>query len=99
MELFKQHKDNIDLVILDMVMPQMGGKEAFAEIRALKPSQKVIVMSGFSKEEDLQELMMAGVVAFMSKPFQVKEIVTRVKKALQDVPSNGSAQEIHPDPV
>ena len=35
----------------------------------------------------------------MSKPFQVKEIVTRVKKALQDVPSNGSAQEIHPDPV
>ncbi|MEL6821508.1 MAG: response regulator, partial [Calditrichota bacterium] len=35
-ELFKQHKDNIDLVILDMVMPQMGGKEAFAEIRALK---------------------------------------------------------------
>jgi len=98
-ELFKQHQDEIDLVILDMVMPHMGGKEAFNEIRALNPSQKVIMMSGFSKEEDLQELMMAGVVAFMSKPFQVKEIVTRVKKALQDVPSNGSAQEIHQDPA
>ena len=81
-EIFKQHPDEIALVILDMIMPVMDGRRTFSEIRRIKPSQKIIIISGYAHQEDLQDVLSAGALAFLSKPFQVKDILQRVKQAL-----------------
>lgn len=77
-EIFKKHADQIDLIILDMVMPVMDGKRAFFEIKKVKKDQKIIIISGYAKREDLREILDKGALAFMSKPFQIESIVDKV---------------------
>ncbi|RMH81678.1 MAG: PAS domain-containing sensor histidine kinase [Calditrichaeota bacterium] len=81
-EIFHRHPEEIDLVILDMVMPVMDGKAAFKEIMKQKQDQKVIVISGFTRREDLQEILNNGGVAYLSKPFNVSDIIQQVEEAL-----------------
>ena len=53
---YKEHRKEINLVILDMIMPVMGGKETFMSIHSIDPSLPVIISSGFSREEDQEAL-------------------------------------------
>ncbi len=82
-DLYKRHQPNIDLVILDMLMPVMDGKSAYREIKQLDESQKVIIISGYSKREDLQEMLSNESVSFMSKPFQLNDIIEKVEEVLK----------------
>jgi CheY-like chemotaxis protein len=61
----------IDLVILDMVMPEMSGKEAFENIRRIQPDVRVLVSSGHNKEKELKQMMKDGCRDFIFKPFDV----------------------------
>jgi len=81
-DIFKKHLDQIDLIILDMVMPVMDGKSAFFEIKKLNKNQKIIIISGYAKKEDLREILDKGALAFMSKPFQIESIVEKVGEYL-----------------
>lgn len=82
-ETFKKNREIIDLIIMDMVMPVMDGREAFSEIKKIDPDQKIFIISGYSQREDLEDMLDKGAVGFMRKPFQVKEIVNRVKQILE----------------
>jgi CheY-like chemotaxis protein len=82
-DIFKKHAPQIDLIILDMVMPVMDGKQTFREIQKFKKDQKVIIISGYAKKEDLREILNKGALAFMSKPFQIDSIVEKVTKFVQ----------------
>ncbi|MFZ0390933.1 MAG: response regulator [Calditrichia bacterium] len=82
-ELYRKYKDEIDLVILDMLMPVMDGRAAFKHIHTLNPKQKVFIISGYSQKEDLDDLLAKGAVGFMRKPFQVKEIISRINEILE----------------
>jgi signal transduction histidine kinase/CheY-like chemotaxis protein len=81
--IFKKYAKEIDLVILDMRMPVMGGAEAFTEIRRIKPDQKVIVISGFAPREELQQILNKGALGYLSKPFQIEEILKKVQSAIE----------------
>jgi CheY-like chemotaxis protein len=81
-DIFKEHSDEIDLIILDMVMPVMDGKTAFYEIQKIKKKQKIIIISGYAQREDLKEILNRGALAFMSKPFQIDTIVEKVNECL-----------------
>jgi CheY-like chemotaxis protein len=81
-DIYQQHKKEIDLIIMDMVMPIMDGRAAFNEIRKINPKQKIFIISGYSQREDLQDIMENGAVGFLRKPFQVKEIVEKVQEIL-----------------
>lgn len=81
-EVFKTHQHEIDLVILDMIMPEMNGREAFHEIKNIQPDMKIIISSGFSKNEDLQELYKHGLTGFVKKPFRMDELSVIIKKAI-----------------
>jgi signal transduction histidine kinase len=81
-ELYEKHQKAIDLVILDMVMPVMDGKTAFKAIKQKKQNQKIIMMSGYAKQNDMQEINANGAVSFLSKPFHVNDIVKEVKNIL-----------------
>ncbi len=81
-ELFEQHAHHIDLVILDMVMPVMNGRQAFKEIKKRKHDQKVIIISGYLSRDELQEILADGAIGFISKPFQIEDIINKVKNVL-----------------
>ena len=86
-EAFKANAEDIDLVIMDMVMPEMDGKEACLKIKALKPEQKIIIISGYSKREDLDQILKKNQMSYMHKPFQVNDILLKVEKFIGAEPS------------
>ncbi|HPW50783.1 MAG TPA: PAS domain S-box protein [Spirochaetota bacterium] len=73
-EIYKKEKDNIDLVILDMIMPVMSGRDCFFEIKKINPDAKIIIASGFIQSHDLSELQENGLNAFIHKPFKSHEL-------------------------
>lgn len=82
--IFEERGQAIDLVILDMVMPIMDGRETFFEIKKRKKDQKVIVISGYSRREEVQDILKNSESIFMDKPFHVDEIVKKTRKVLAD---------------
>lgn len=71
---FRDNHGNIDAVIMDMIMPEMDGHEAFFELRKIDPDCKIIISSGFARNESLQALQQAGLNGFIRKPFQDYEL-------------------------
>ncbi|MCD4718251.1 MAG: response regulator [Desulfobacula sp.] len=71
LEIIKTRNGEIDLVILDMVMPKMNGEETFEKIRTLDPDMRVLVSSGYSREAEIEKMMKKGCNEFILKPFDV----------------------------
>ncbi len=68
LELFQSEHQSIDLVLVDMVMPEMNGQECFFHMKEIDPDVRVILASGFSRDADLDELKKAGLKGFLRKP-------------------------------
>ncbi|UCD56656.1 MAG: response regulator [Candidatus Hydrogenedentota bacterium] len=79
---YKQHDGDIGLVILDMVMPMMGGHETFLKLRAHNPAVKAILSTGYSQNGKAQEILDSGVMGFIQKPYQVNALLSKVRSAL-----------------
>ncbi len=73
-ELFRKKSDDFDLVILDMNMPMMDGRETFLELKRIKPSVKALIISGFTDDANVKHLLADGAVGVIQKPFNHKEI-------------------------
>lgn len=69
LEVFREQHARIDAIIMDMIMPEMDGHEAFLKMKEIDKSCKIIISSGFSKNESLIELRKAGLAGFIHKPF------------------------------
>ena len=72
-EFYRRHWKEIDLVILDLVMPKMGAKKTFAEMKKINPDVKVILASGYSVNGEAQSILNEGVLGFVQKPFRMNE--------------------------
>ena len=81
-EIFKTGKDKIDLVILDMIMPKLGGKETFRKLKEVHPPIKCILSSGYTKETIAREILKEGALGFVQKPFRINELASIVRTAL-----------------
>lgn len=79
---FESNKEQIDLVILDMIMPDLGGKETFQALLKLKPSVKALLSSGYSQDGQAQEIMDEGCKGFIQKPFTITELSRKVREIL-----------------
>ncbi|HGY56327.1 MAG TPA: response regulator [Caldithrix abyssi] len=73
-EKYLKHKNDIGLVILDIIMPGMDGKELYFKIKEDNPDMRVIVTSGYSKTNIKEELLQAGVEHFLAKPFNINDL-------------------------
>lgn len=73
-DLFREKYSEIDLVILDMVMPKMNGKEVFGYMREIDPEARIIISSGFSKSGDLKMMTQQGLCGFIRKPYRKIEL-------------------------
>ena len=81
-DMFKTNK-RIDLVILDMVMPKMNGSEVFGALRKLRPDARVLIVSGYSKGDDVQRLLDQGAQGFLQKPCNLRELTEAISSALR----------------
>lgn len=79
-EIFKEHKDEISIVLLDMTMPRMNGKELYDEIIKLTPDMRVILMSGYTEKKIEQEMNLSKSIAFIKKPFRLVELKNVMQK-------------------
>ncbi len=69
-EIFRNEYSKIDIVIMDMIMPVMNGREAFKYMRDIDSSCKVVMSSGFTKDENLQDMKNDGLAGFIRKPYR-----------------------------
>ena len=74
LELYKKNQHKIDLVLLDMVMPVMGGGEAFDRMKEINTNVKVLLSSGYSLEGEAKEILKRGCDAFIQKPFKLEQL-------------------------
>ncbi|MHC4871786.1 MAG: PAS domain-containing hybrid sensor histidine kinase/response regulator [Planctomycetota bacterium] len=81
-EFYNKSWQDIDLVILDMVMPVMNGREAFNEMVKINPDIRAILSSGYSINGEAQSILDEGVMAFVGKPFEMSELSEKIAYVL-----------------
>ena len=81
-ETYAARAGDIDLVILDLIMPKMSGKTTFAELRKLNPAIKVLVSSGYGINGQVSDLLNSGCQGFIQKPFGLAKLSEQVRQAL-----------------
>jgi two-component system cell cycle sensor histidine kinase/response regulator CckA len=81
-ELYNKNRDTIDMVLLDMIMPDMGGGEAYDRMKEINPDIKVLLSSGYSIDGQATEILKRGCDGFIQKPFHMQELSQRVRKIL-----------------
>jgi PAS domain S-box-containing protein len=82
-EVFLRQRDQIALVVLDAIMPKLGGRQAFERMRELEPDLRAVFISGYAPEAPgIAELMATGRVALLRKPFLAAELGTQIRAVL-----------------
>jgi PAS domain S-box-containing protein len=81
-EVYGKHKDEIDLVILDMIMPDMGGGEAYDRMKEMNPEIKVLLSSGYSIDGQANEILERGCNGFIQKPFSIHVLSGKIVEIL-----------------
>lgn len=82
--IFRDHRDEIAAVLLDLTMPRMGGRETFAALRETGSAVPVVLTSGYAESEAVSGFADDGPIAFLQKPFTSRDVVAVVQIALGD---------------
>jgi two-component system, cell cycle sensor histidine kinase and response regulator CckA len=81
-EIYKNQKDKIDLVILDMIMPKMGGGAVYDKMKRISPDIKVLLSSGYSMNDQAKKILARGCSGFIQKPFATRDLSKSVREVL-----------------
>jgi CheY-like chemotaxis protein len=73
-EIYKKHRDTIDLVLLDIIMPNMKGGEVFDQLKEINPEVKVLLLSGYSIDGEASKILERGCSGFIQKPFDMNQL-------------------------
>lgn len=87
--LYREHRDTIDLVILDMVMPGISGGETYNRLREIDPGVKVLLSSGYSMNGQAQTILDRGCDGFIQKPFDVVMLSYKIREILGKAQGTG----------
>jgi two-component system cell cycle sensor histidine kinase/response regulator CckA len=79
---YEANKDKIDIVVLDMIMPGMGGREAYSVLKRINSDVKVIISSGYNINGEATKVMQQGANDFIQKPFTMKELSHKIREVL-----------------
>jgi len=82
--LYDENRDRIDMVILDMIMPEMSGGETFDRLKESNPEIKVLLSSGYSLNGRAKDIINRGCKGFIQKPFSVKDLSHKIRDVLDN---------------
>jgi PAS domain S-box-containing protein len=82
LEAYRLNRGRIDLVIMDMIMPGMGGGETFDRLKTIDPNVKVLLSSGYSINGQASKIMERGCDGFIQKPFNIKQLSAKIREIL-----------------
>lgn len=85
LEIYKQHRDKIALVILDLSMPNMNGAEVFERLRAENEQVPIMLSSGYSESEATRPFIGQGLADFLQKPYTATSLLTKIKPYLETI--------------
>ncbi len=81
-EIFRLYKDEISLIVLDLIMPKMNGKQAFAEIKNIQEDAKILISTGYAVDEKIEGFLNKGCHGFIQKPFSMNMFARTLRQIL-----------------
>ena len=84
LDLLKAHEDPIHLILCDLVLPGLGGREAANTLLARRPDTPVLYMSGYRSPDSFRRELERDGVPFLAKPFEIPELLAAVAQLLGD---------------
>ena len=90
-EIYENNPGQIDLVLLDMIMPKQGGHTTFHKLKEIDPNVSVLLSSGFVSMEDVDDLLKSGAAGFLPKPHRIREMAAKIRSIL-DAKKNAAQQ-------
>ncbi|MCX5871624.1 MAG: PAS domain S-box protein [Deltaproteobacteria bacterium] len=84
LEIYQREGKSISLVILDLIMPEMDGRECLAEILRIDPNAKILIASGYSESGPANGAVAAGAKGFVEKPYNMRKLLTTVRDVLDE---------------
>ena len=82
-EMFKQHKDEVGVILSDLGLPKLGGWDAFLKMKEIQPDLQGILASGYFEESVKEEIIKSGANNFIQKPYNPPEIVAMLQDILR----------------
>ena len=79
---YSKNKEKIELIILDLLMPEMNGTTCLQELKKINPKVKVIIASGVGDLNKIEELQTMGITAYLEKPYSIQNVSEKLKKVL-----------------
>lgn len=83
-ELYRQEHERISLVLSDMGLPGMGGWEVLRQLRAINPTVKVILSSGFMDTQVRQDMIQSGAKDFLQKPYMPEKVIRQIHDSITE---------------
>ncbi len=84
LDVYSANPNTIDLVILDMLMPEMDGQHAFFKLQEINPDIKVLLSSGYVAETDAKNVLDAGAVGFLKKPYRMVDLARKIRSIFNE---------------
>ena len=97
LDLFEKERAKISLVILDLIMPEMGGEECLKKLMNVDPHLKVLIASGLYADLSTKEPVDMGARGFVTKPFRMKDLLVQVREVLDESRAGRSATLLKED--
>jgi len=85
---YTDHYHDVDLVLLDLIMPRMSGGETYRQLKAINPHIRAVLISGYSDQDVIEHLRDEGILGFVNKPFEIDQLAKDLAGYLEkDVPA------------
>jgi DNA-binding response OmpR family regulator len=79
---YEENREDVSLVLLDLIMPGMGGKRCLEELLKRNPRVKILIASGYTGEDSRSVLLQKGAKGFVAKPFEMKKVLKAIREVL-----------------
>ena len=76
-------RENPDLIILDMMMPVLNGRDAFYQLKKISPNVKVLLTSGYVNSQDVEDVLENGAAGFLQKPYRIQSLAEKIRSILK----------------
>ncbi|HET6450246.1 MAG TPA: ATP-binding protein [Spirochaetia bacterium] len=82
LETFRRHGTSIDLVLIDLIMPHLGGRETYLRLKEMNPAVKAIFATGYGIDDKTQEILSTGVLGIIRKPYEMTAVEAEIRAVL-----------------